>query len=58
MSRVGKNPISIPDKTKVDVKGQNVTVTGPKGTLTFEIHSACSAAIEDGQVQVTRSSDL
>lgn len=58
MSRVGKNPISIPDKAKVEIKGQDITVTGPKGTLTFEIHSAISAAVEDGQVQVTRSSDL
>ena len=38
MSRVGKNPIPIPDKTKVDIAGKKVSVTGPLGTLTREIH--------------------
>ncbi len=57
MSRVGKMPIPIPDKTKVDIKEKLVTVTGPKGTLTREIHPDMTAAIEDNQVLVTRLSD-
>ena len=31
MSRIGKQPITIPDKVKVDVKGQKVFVEGPTG---------------------------
>lgn len=57
MSRVGKNPIPIPDKTKVEIKGKLVSVTGPKGTLTREIHPDITAALEDNQVIVTRPSD-
>lgn len=58
MSRVGKNPIPIPDKAKVEIKESNVTVTGPKGTLVREIHPDISASIEDNQLLVSRPSDL
>lgn len=57
MSRVGKMPIPIPDKTKVDVNAQMITVTGPKGTLSREIHADMSAAVVENQVIVTRPSD-
>lgn len=57
MSRVGKNPISIPDKAKVEIKASKVTVTGPKGSLSRQIHPEITAAIEDNQVVVTRPSD-
>ncbi|HDL01121.1 MAG TPA: 50S ribosomal protein L6 [candidate division Zixibacteria bacterium] len=57
MSRVGKMPIPIPDKTKVDINAQMITVTGPKGTLSREIHADMSAAIVENQVIVTRPSE-
>ena len=34
MSRIGKKPIPLPDKVKVDIKTDTVVVTGPKGTVT------------------------
>ena len=34
MSRIGKKPIPVPDKVKVDIKPDAVVVTGPKGTVT------------------------
>lgn len=58
MSRVGKKPIPIPDKTKVEISGQHVKVTGPKGTLEREINPEISATVENNEVVVTRSSDL
>ncbi|MBD3404197.1 50S ribosomal protein L6 [candidate division GN15 bacterium] len=58
MSRVGKAPVPIPDKTKVEIDGRNVTVTGPKGSLSREIHPEIEAVIEDNQVLVNRPSDL
>ena len=58
MSRVGKNPIPIPDKTKIDISGSLITVTGPKGTLAREIHPEMSAAIEENQLVVSRPSDM
>lgn len=58
MSRVGKNPIVVPDKTKVEIKASTVTVTGPKGSLSREIHPEMKAAVEDNHVIVTRPSDI
>ena len=36
MSRIGKAPITVPGGVTVDITGQSVTVTGPKGTLLVE----------------------
>ena len=36
MSRIGKVPVIIPDKVKVQVKDQHVAVEGPNGKLTLE----------------------
>ncbi len=57
MSRVGKKPIPIPDKTKVDIDGKNITVTGLKGSLSRTIHSDMTVAVEDNNILVTRPSD-
>jgi len=58
MSRIGKKPIPIPEKAKVEINGCNLTVTGPKGSLTRVIHPDITAAIQDNTVVVARSSDL
>ena len=52
MSRVGKKPITIPDKTKVTYKDRVVTVQGKKGTLTQEIHPAVDVKIEKDVINV------
>ena len=57
MSRVGKSPVAIPDKTKVEIDGSRVSVTGPLGTLERVIHSDISATVEESEVVVTRPSD-
>jgi large subunit ribosomal protein L6 len=57
MSRVGKLPVPIPDKTKVDIQGQTVTVTGPKGNLSCHIHQDISATVENNTVVVSRPGD-
>jgi large subunit ribosomal protein L6 len=57
MSRIGKQPIVIPAKVKVDVKGQQVSVEGPKGKLHFELPRRTTAKIEGGQVLVSRQGD-
>ena len=57
MSRIGKIPISIPDKVKVEIKGQKVLVEGPKGKLDFELHRRTSVALKDKQLVVTRQDD-
>ena len=57
MSRIGKQPIALPPKVKVEVKGQKVLVEGPKGKLTWELPARTSAKVTDGRVDVTRSND-
>jgi large subunit ribosomal protein L6 len=57
MSRIGKQPIAIPPKVKVDVKGQKVSVEGPKGKLQFDLPHHTSLKVEGGNVLVSRSSD-
>lgn len=57
MSRIGKQPITIPPKVKVDVKGQKVNVEGPKGKLNFELPRRTAAKVENGNVLVTRQGD-
>jgi large subunit ribosomal protein L6 len=57
MSRVGKNPIPVPDGVKVDVAGSKVTVTGPQGTLSHDLPPGISARTEDSTVLVERGDD-
>jgi large subunit ribosomal protein L6 len=57
MSRIGKQPIKIPDKVKVEIKNSTVFVKGPKGELTQEIHPQIQVDIEDNVLSVKRPSD-
>src|SRR5215813_10863731 len=54
MSRIGKQPIAIPPKVKVEVKGQQVHVEGPKGKLDLQLPRRTSLKVADGKVQVSR----
>lgn len=54
MSRIGKLPIVIPPKVKVEVKGGKVMVEGPRGKLDFEHPKKSKVTVEGGQVVVTR----
>lgn len=57
MSRIGKQPIAIPAKVKVDVKGSKVFVEGPKGKLDMEIPRRTTLKIDGGNITVTRDGD-
>lgn len=57
MSRVGLNPIDVPDGVEVRVEGQHVTVTGPKGTLERQVHDRVSVTVEDGVARVARNDE-
>ena len=56
MSRIGNNPVAIPEGVTVDVKDNVITVKGKLGELTQEF-SNVSIKVEDGNVLVTRPSD-
>ncbi len=57
MSRVGKKPVPIPDKTKVIYENRILTVQGGKGKLTRSIHPAVDLKIEDGVLNVVLLED-
>ncbi len=57
MSRIGLMPIPLSDEVKVDIRGNQVTVTGPKGTLSRDFHSDMEIVIEDNQLRVNRPTD-
>jgi large subunit ribosomal protein L6 len=57
MSRIGKKPIPVPDKVAVTVDDHTVSVKGPKGELSINIHPDMSVALEDGVLNVTRPTD-
>ena len=54
MSRIGKQPILIPAKVKVNVSGRKVSVEGPKGKLEFAWHPAMKVESDGKAVKVTR----
>ncbi len=57
MSRIGKQPIVIPPKVKVNVEGQKVSVEGPKGKLKMELHRRTTLKVEGDKIVVSRASD-
>jgi len=57
MSRIGKNPITIPSGVEVKLNGNVVSVKGSKGTLTQEIDSCVTLTIEDNVITFNRESD-
>jgi large subunit ribosomal protein L6 len=57
MSRIGKQPIAIPPKVKVEVKGQQVFVEGPKGKLNWQLPRRTSLKVENGKVVVSRQGE-
>ncbi len=57
MSRVGKKPISIPNKTKVSYKDGVVSVEGEKGKLTRTLHGAMHLDVQDNEIRVTMEKD-
>jgi large subunit ribosomal protein L6 len=57
MSRIGKLPIPVPSGVEITLTGQDVTVTGPKGTLSHTIAEPIRISQEDGTLLVQRPDD-
>lgn len=58
MSRIGKQPVSVPEGVTVTVGGDNViTVKGAKGTLTQIIDRDIQVEVKDSEVLITRPTD-
>jgi large subunit ribosomal protein L6 len=57
MSRIGKQPIPIPQGVKVQVDGLTVRAEGPKGKLTQPVPSGLTPRVADGTIVIDRASD-
>ena len=57
MSRIGKEPVKIAEGVTVSVDGQNVTVKGKLGELSYTMQDGITAKVEDGNVIVSRKDD-
>ncbi len=57
MSRIGKLPIPVPSGVEVTLSGQDVTVKGPKGSLSHTVAEPIRITQEDGTLLVTRPDD-
>lgn len=57
MSRIGKKPIEIPAGVDVQIDGTLVTVKGPKGTLTRNVHPNITVEKDGNVINVTRPND-
>ena len=53
MSRIGKQPITLPSGVTVDISADLVTIKGSKGTLTFNILPGVIVDSQDGKIQVS-----
>ncbi len=59
MSRIGRAPITVPAGVDIKIQENNVvTVKGPKGTLTQQLHPNMGIALEGNVLHVTRPNDL
>ena len=57
MSRIGNKPITIPAGVEVTLDGNVITVKGPKGTLTKELHKNMEVSVNGTEITVKRPDD-
>ena len=57
MSRIGRLPIAVPSGVDVTIEGRRVTVKGPKGSLSRELHPDMTISREDDKLVVTRPTE-
>ena len=57
MSRIGRLPIPVPSTVDVTIEGRNVTVKGPRGTLSRSLHPDMTVSHEDATLVVTRPTE-
>ena len=57
MSRIGNKPITIPEGVEVTLNDKIITVKGPKGTLSKEIHKNVNVTVEGNVITISRIDD-
>lgn len=57
MSRIGRKPIQVPNGVNINLENSVITVKGPKGSLTREIHKDMKVNIAENEIVIERPSD-
>jgi len=57
MSRIGRKPIQVPNGVDVNLDNNTITVKGPKGTLSRELHKDMKVTVESNVITIERPSD-
>jgi len=57
MSRIGKMPVAVPSGVEVTLNGQDLSIKGPKGTLTHNFPELIKAVKEESSIVISRASD-
>jgi large subunit ribosomal protein L6 len=57
VSRIGRMPIVVPKGVEIDLKGSSVRVKGPKGEMQHTFPASLDIVLDNGQIEVRRSSD-
>ena len=58
MSRIGKNPVILPNGVQATLSGRTLTVKGPKGVQSMEVHPDIKCEVKGNEIVFTRSSDV
>jgi len=51
MSRIGKSPVTLPKGVDVTLNGRDVTVKGPKGSLSWSVHPSVAVEVDAGELK-------
>lgn len=57
MSKIGKQPVEIPENVKVEVAKDSISVSGPKGTLTLPLRPEVKVELENSKIFLKRAND-
>jgi large subunit ribosomal protein L6 len=58
MSRIGKKPVKVAKGVKVEKEGNDIIVTGPKGSMRLYVNPVIKSQLKDDEIEFTRGSDL
>lgn len=53
MSKIGKQPVNLPEGVSAEVSGQSVKIIGPKGSMSRELPGGSTVTIKDGRIEVS-----
>lgn len=57
MSRMGNKPVELDKSVKVDMSGSDITVSGPKGSLSYTVPEVITVNLEDNRLLIARERD-